>query len=371
MIHRLCLGVMLLALELVFGTTGWAQSSISQSPQGLWLTSNYSNDSGFISEILAEQYQHSGIPKRELNTGLSLVGLPGKIAFDAAGDLWIPFCPDSGPGTIVALSPSTLEDIAANRFKDATVAAQLSSSNAPCPGELAFDASGNLWVGNGNIYNNGAQPLLLEYASSDLFKSGAQPVTFLTSTAFHRLGPMSFDAHRNLWVTDPSSNVYEFTPDQLSSGGSQSPQLTLQATAQFPADVAFDSVGNLWIIYASSGAARSASGAQLPAIVKILASDLTGSGPTTPTPAVTFVAPPFCSPLDLCTVSGEAFDAAGNLWVRTGQMVLEYSPLQQMTGGSPLAALTLASNAIDTPTDDTSKMNFWLSGTLVFAPEIE
>ena len=364
---------MLLALELVFGGASFAQSRISQPPQALWITSYYFDSGGFISEILPEQYQHSGIPKRALNTGLSRIGLPGKIAFDAAGDLWIPFCPNSGPpgpGIVAALSPSALKSIAANRFKDVTVAATLSSPSAPCPGELTFDASGNLWVGNGSVINNGAQPLLLEYASSDLFKSGAQPVTVLTSTALHRLGPATFDKQGNLWVTDPTSSTFEFTPNQLSSGGSQSPELTLQSTAQNPREVAFDSGGNLWIAYGNGGT-TSASGSPLPLIVKILASDLVGSGTITPTPAVTFVGPKFCSPIDLCTVTGEVFDAAGNLWVKTGQMVLEYSPEQQITGGSPLAALTLAPNFDDTPTGDINRLNFFDDGTLVFAPEVK
>jgi len=366
---RFCLGLIVLSLELFSSHPSLAQTSLNQTPQGLWISSSFNYTDGFISEILPTQFQHSGIPKRAFNTGASLVGAPGKIAFDRAGNLWIPFCPENVQGTVVALSPSALKSIAANRFKGVRVAAELSDSIPACPVAVAFDQSGNLWIAQSS--NDGPTPALVEYAASDLFSAGAQPSRILTSAPLQRLAGIAFDSNGNLWAADPTTNVYEFTPEQVSSGGTQTPNLTLQSTFFGSEDVAFDSAGNLWVPYYSGPGAAQVGASPNGAVIKYLSTDLGGTGAKSPSPAVTLTGPIPCSPLDLCHAFSEAFDSSGNLWVSTAKFIFEYSPQQQLTGGSPLAAVILATNIYDVRYPEVRPLNFEGDTFLVFAPEIK
>ena len=201
------------------------------------------------------------------------------MAFDSAGDMWIPFCPSDpqlNGALIGAIAPAALKSIAHNKFKGIGVAAEITLPGARCPTATSFDQSGNLWISNSG---RGATPAIVEYAASNLFSTDAQPAVVLTSNTFNNLQGLSFDPQGDLWIADEGGGVYEFTPGQLVSTGSPIPQLTLQSTFLEPNDVAFDGSGNLWVTYLqgppldpltnnlSNGAA-----------VKFALADLAGSG---------------------------------------------------------------------------------------------
>jgi ligand-binding sensor domain-containing protein len=64
---------------------------------------------------------------------------------------------------------------------------------------------------------------------------------------------MAFDAHGDLWVGNVSNaTVVEFTANQLAATGTPTPAITLQndtlvGSIHGPRSLAFDSHGNLWI----------------------------------------------------------------------------------------------------------------------------
>jgi hypothetical protein len=367
-------GTLLLAMSLLGagGVHAQATGAIVPAGQGLWTANPYRQ---FISELLPSQYQHSGIPAGTLNTGASLVGTPGKVAFDSVGDMWIPFCPSNpqlNPARIAAIAPAALKNIAHSRFKGVGVAAEIVLPGAQCPTAMSFDQSGNLWISDSA---RGATPAIIEYASSDLFSAGVQPALVLTSDAFKNLRGLSFDQQGDLWIADEGAGVYEFTPGQLTPTGSPIPQLTLQSTFLEPEDVAFDGSGNLWVVYLQGPPLDPMMANDLSngAAVMFALADLAGSGTIAPTPAVIFSGPTLCSPLDLCNAYSEAFDASGNLWVSGGITLFEYSPEQQLTGGSPLAAVTLATNlfSVKGQGTDVRALNFEGNGFITFGPEIK
>ncbi len=345
-----------------------AETADQAARQGLWIA-NVSSPN-FISEISSDQLGHSGIPKRALNTGPSNAGTLGAIAFDTIGNLWIPFCSDADPehGVVAAFSPSALTKIAHNHFRGVTVAAELRNSSITCPRALAFDSLGNLWISNG--WTPTAAASFVRYKSSGLLSANAQPESVVTwnSELAYQTGPAKFDAQGNLWVTD-LTDVFEFTAEQLSSTGDAQPHLTIHSTFQRPADLVSDGAGNLWVAYASGPPDPNPSVVTPGALLRYSASDLVGTGTITPTPGVVLQGPGgVCSPLDACKATGVAMDAAGNLWVQSDILILKYSPEQQQVSGSPIATVTLASNAVKGP--GSRSLNFGF-GHLVFGPDIK
>jgi hypothetical protein len=367
-------GAALLALGILFINPVHAQTMGAAVPagQGLWTSNPFHQ---FISELVAKQYQRSGIPARALNTGPSLVGTPGKVAFDDVGDIWIPFCPSDpqlNPALIVAIAPAALKSVAHNRFKGVGVAAEITVPDVRCPTAAVFDQVGNLWISNSA---RGATPAIIEYSAAELFSTGVQPAVVLTSDAFKNLQGLSFDAQGDLWIADNEASVSEFTPGQLASSGSPTPQLILASTFLEPQDVAFDESGNLWVAYLQGPPLDPMMPNNLSngAVVKFALADLVGSGTIAPAPAVTFSGPVLCSPLDLCNPYSEAFDTSGDLWVSAGITMFEYSPQQQLTGGSPLATVTLATNLFTAKGEsgDVRALNFAGNGFITFGPGIK
>ena len=104
-------------------------------------------------------------------------------------------------------------------------------------------------------------------------------------------------------------------------------------------------------------------------LLKYSSSDLSGSGTITPSPVVMLRGPDgLCSPLYPCRPLGIAMDSSSNLWVQSDRTIMELSPQQQQTGGSPLAITTLATNALKTRM--LRGFNFAF-GRLTFGPEIK
>ena len=172
----------------------------SASSQALWI-SDVSSPSSFITELAQSQLQHSGIPRVALNTGRSNAGLVGKMAFDAAGDLWIPFCGNGNPtsGLVAAFSPATLDQLAAGNHRVKPKAELI--SDGFCPVAAAFDGSGNLWVANGGRLRGEDDSVYRRVHGGVTFRADIRPRPWYSpSNTFLALRNIAFDGAGNLWV---------------------------------------------------------------------------------------------------------------------------------------------------------------------------
>jgi streptogramin lyase len=261
---------------------GGEPETVQAPSQGLWISNLVGDENGFVSELVHAQLLHSGMPQVALKTGDSQDGILGKLAFDGAGDLWIPFCGNGPPnnGLVAEYSPAALKGIAARNLHGVKTKARLTGSDFHCPRALVFDRGGNLWIANAGIFDGNAESIV-EYTAASLSQTNPVPSVVLTSSSFGALRGLAFDAAGDLWVTDNSTNaVYEFTPARLSNGGSQTPDLILQSSSfEFPADIAFDAANNIWVAY-QEGNQRPHPGPG--AVQMFAAASLTGSGTIQP-----------------------------------------------------------------------------------------
>ena len=356
-------------------STADAAANIPIATEALWISNTSSQVVSEISKTGA-----SGTPGPALSIGIQQ-GAPGKPSFDGSSDLWVPLCGGftDPQGLIVAFKHSTLRRTVLNQgSKKTSPDVLLSDPSIACPRASAFDKFGNLWVStSGSPFNSPPVPaVIVQYAAADLFKPNAKPVIEVSSTHFGDLRGISFDKAGDLWVADLNGGVEEFSSKQL-GGGAAFPCLSVASSYSNPIDLAFDAQGNLWVAYLH-GPTDPSSGSRLPgAIVSYSAADLTGSGVISPIIATTIGGPTPCSPLDVCSPQGVAFDAGGDLWVSGGSgassgLVFEYSPEQLTQSGSPLAHVTLATNGFSRigRRRDFRRLNFFSPGFLILGPAI-
>ena len=108
------------------------------------------------------------------------------IAFDATGRLWVANGNNS-QNTVVAFSPSQL---AATGSPTPAVTLSASAGSLANPTGLAFDASGNLWVANTTA------PSIVEFSASQIVSSGAPtPNTIITGSSLSEPFGIAFDPH--------------------------------------------------------------------------------------------------------------------------------------------------------------------------------
>lgn len=173
---------------------------------------------------------------------------PLGLAFDARGNLWVGnFGPSPGSGgagddTLVRFTP-----------------AQLARSGQPTPGVVltgfanpyghTFDPQGNLWVGNNRVHN------VLRIPPAQLARSGAVgpanvAVTETTSGLLNGPRGPVFDRNRNLWVASANNNrvagytVQGATVTPLSTAALQNEQ---EGVVPSPDGLAFDNASFLWV----------------------------------------------------------------------------------------------------------------------------
>jgi sugar lactone lactonase YvrE len=164
---------------------------------------------------------------------------PTGLAFDRQHRLWVA---NSGNGTIVRFDP-----------------AQLTSSGSPIPtvtisglgkpGALAFDAAGSLWV------SDAGRNKIASFGEDQLVASGfLAPRVVLSALAASLASPagIAFDADGNLWVGNVGNQtIVAFSPAQLAAGGTLDPHVVLSSNAgslSIPAGLAFDADGSLWVM---------------------------------------------------------------------------------------------------------------------------
>ncbi len=346
-------------------SAGEPESARAQS-QALWVSNNL-YPTGSISELAQSQLQYSGLPRVALNTGPSNFGFVGKLAFDGAGDLWIPFCGNgsSTDGLVAAFSPAALDQFAAGN-RHVKPKTELIGSDLNCPNAVAFDHAGNLWIANAGTFSYSGPESIVEYTAASLSQKHPAPSLVLTSSSFDELSSLRFDAAGDLWVaalSDQTDGVYEFTPQQFSKGGSQTAGLVLRSTSFiYPSDMAFDAANNLWIAYDGGNQPTPGPGG----VQMFAAADLTGSGTIEPPAVVTLGGQAPCSVLKVCDPSALAFDQSGNLWIGQSDTISEFTPAQLASGYPSLAQVILASNFRSA---HGFGLNFIGPGSLTFGPE--
>ena len=119
-----------------------------------------------------------------------------------------------------------------------------------------------------------------------------------------------------IWPSTGTGQVASLSSGSLAASGSFSADVTLTSSSDEGETVAFDGSGNMWVSDWTGN------------IYRYDVAQLDGSGSMTP--ALTIDATAYGS------ISGLAFDAAGNLWagVYDASQVLRYSPAQLAAGGA-------------------------------------
>ena len=216
-----------------------------------------------------------GSTNRGGTVSANTIDSPAYIDFDIHGNLWVadqfnnrvveyvaPF--STGEAATVALGQASLATNSTNQGNNSPAANTLSA-----PIALAFDSSGDLWVGDAS------NSRVLEYTapfSTNQFASVVLGQPLFTSSIYNNPGlsastlfePLDqvFDSHGNLWVADGANNrVLEYTPPFSTN---QSASLVLGQsdfshslanrggspaanTLNIPIALSFDSSGNLWV----------------------------------------------------------------------------------------------------------------------------
>jgi len=202
---------------------------------------------GTLDEFTPAQLTASGNPTPvESITGLDD---PQDLAFDANGDLWVSNCGGScaGSGTtgasIAEFTPSQLAT-------GGGITPHVTLTGSAVPGALAFDGSGDLWVtGCGAGCATGD---VVEYTPSQLAASGSPSAT-ITISGSDAFDGIAFDGSGDLWIATTHNAIIEYTAGQLAASGSPTPTITIsdgsiksQPDEIFPAALTFDSAGDLW-----------------------------------------------------------------------------------------------------------------------------
>ncbi len=195
-------------------------------------------------------------------------------------------------------------------------------SSLSYPHAMAFDGSGNLWVGNGN--GN-----LEEFTPAQLAASGT-PTPSVVLTGLADISGMIFDGQGNLWIgSDNAVGVVMLSAAQLMSSGAPTPARTITDSGG-PEGLAFDASGNLWVANINADA-----------VVMYTPAQIASSG--SPTATVTISDDGSNTLLEPVALQ---FDNGGNLWVSTiggsTDYVLKYDAADLAATGQPAPSVVLS-----------------------------
>jgi sugar lactone lactonase YvrE len=253
----------------------------------------------------------SPIPTDSLGSG-SVSGM----TFDANGDLWT-----VGYDHLIRMyTPAQLATPGDTAAAIVIVDVQLNE-----PLSLAFDQSGNLWVGDADT--------LRAYAPPHLAAGGSQNADIrITSPVVTETPGLAFDANGNLWLSNfDNSMLVKYAATQLAASGAVDPVDTLRSIAALigPGGIGFDHKGNLWVANHNTNT-----------ILMFTPSQLAASG--SPTPPVIITTPATGSQM-----WGLAFDASGSLWVAASysDTVMAFGAASLAVTGSPAPAVTLGASS--------------------------
>jgi DNA-binding beta-propeller fold protein YncE len=266
---------------------------------------------------------------------------PNGVVVDSAGNLYIA---DVNNDVIEKVTPSgTLSIIAGTGSSGAPIPGPATSSPLDVPRGLAVDSSGNLIIADSDnsvvekVTPSGTLSIIAGRSGS----SGAPIPGPATSSPLDGPTGVAVDPAGNLYIADEGNNqIYKVTPSGTLSiiagtGGSGTPTPGPAASSQFysPADVAVDSVGNLYIADQGNNLIEKV----IPSgTLSIIAGTPGSSGTPTPGPATSS---PLNNPL------GVAVDSVGNLYIadQGNNVIEEVTPsgtLSIIAGTGSLGAAT-------------------------------
>lgn len=175
----------------------------------------------------------AGAPKTGTSIPTGTNDVPWYFAFDAGGNLWISesAIKQAGVDKVVEYLASSLS--AGTPKVGATITGPQSGATAQ---PMAFDAKGNLWIGNFPTMGT-----VQEFVAASLATSAPKKGTTLSGMPLE--GSLAFDADGNLWTVKivPSNHasdaVVEYTAASLASG---TPVVATSFGAADAQGVAFD-----------------------------------------------------------------------------------------------------------------------------------
>jgi sugar lactone lactonase YvrE len=275
-------------------------------------TSSVDRINGYVSQQLQNLPSLGSPPPTVSVDGRPLQGTPGPLAFDQSGNLWV--------GTA---APNTISEYLYTQFTLGTTTGPSGTTFAPpdVATAMAFDPAGNLWVAFSDASN------VVEYPSSTLATAPAIQRTISLPSLTSGPAGLAFDNFGNLWVTASTSGAIIELPALLLAGNDSVKAIVLQKpqTAGVVAP-AFDPLGRLWVVTVAN-TILGFSAAQTQAFDSL----------TTPSEVVTISA--------TGSPRAAAFDNSQDLWIAegTGNTVVELTSTQLLAGGTQMPLTTLSS----------------------------
>ncbi|HMG12521.1 MAG TPA: NHL repeat-containing protein [Gemmatimonadaceae bacterium] len=204
----------------------------------MWVTSQ--NDSTLVAFAPARLSSSGSMEATTVIRSVAgSLSAPTSLAFDDQQALWVA---NSANGTIVKFDRGQLA--LGGALVPKVIISELGHPNA-----LAFDAAGSLWA------SDGQKNKVFSYSRAQLATSGfLDPQVVISSSATSLASPtgIAFDAGGNLWVGNTGNQtVVSFTPAQLAATGTPVPHVVLSSNSgslSIPTGLAFDSDGSLWVI---------------------------------------------------------------------------------------------------------------------------
>ncbi len=256
---------------------------------------------------------------------------PFNVAFDASGNMWVA---DGGADALLFYSVDQL-GAPGSGPPDATINAD-SQGSLNVPVGLAFDGDGNLWVGNFSDTGAGANTLV-QYSAATLAAavaagtSAPSPDITIDSPDLNGNYGHAFDDDGNLWVANNRGNtLVRFDAASLVDGTVPADQtVTAKGTGNLaaPRSPAVDADGNLWVSSRNSDQ-----------VVRYTIDPATGDAGS-PLDVNVFLA----NGTTAVDPTGLAFDNAGDLWIAdsVNDAVVKYTAADLTDGGSASAATAL------------------------------
>jgi sugar lactone lactonase YvrE len=204
------------AISAVAGSLAGPIALAFDSQHRLWVANN---DNGTVVRFDREQLNAGGaVAPAVILSGLTT---PSALAFDRAGSLWV-------------------SDFTAHTISSFT-ASQLSTSGSPTPHVvigavdnslltqtgIAFDALGNLWVGNFGNHT------IVSFSATQIAAGGSPvPRVIISSngTSLASVAGLAFDGDGALWVIGGSGLFEKYSPASLATSGAPSPAVTVRST---------------------------------------------------------------------------------------------------------------------------------------------
>ena len=299
----------------------------------LWVTDSYGMR---LRAYAGSQLGASSMVAASIDIATGSSSFPLGAAIGANGQLWIAI----NPFMLAGYSSASL--LSGSQPPDVTLGTGGIGGYLDYAWGLSFDSSASLWLASNAPNGGGGYRRLLKYSGSKLTASAPNPVPDVTlrSPSYWYPAGLAFDGAGNLWVADSANNkLLRFNREQLSQDGMPVPAVTLANSAprvplNFPNDLAFDPAGNLWVANLGDGPTPGT-------LIMYTATQAAAGG--IPNPSVTVARSALSAP------RGIAFDASGGLWLGIHQGLARYAPSQLAASGEPAPQTVVRDPAINTP----------------------